>query len=411
MNLKLTRIYTIDDKPGLKGAVKSGVSMHCHTQHSREMLDFIPHYAQKLPIINFFWAWESKKFIKNYGKEMDFSDNHWMPPMTPHEVYDIERAQIQNDIGLNPIVSLTDHDEIAGNQSVRAEHAEGKDAPISMEWTVPFEYGFFHLGVHNLPADRADQMAKDLLDFTFAEKRKLTFNENRLEELFAMLNEVPEVLVVFNHPIWDIEMVGKERHAVLLDAFLAKYGKWLHAFEINGFRAWSENKAVLEMADQLGFPVVSGGDRHGCQPNSVVNLSTSATFSEFAEQIRNDRYSQVMIMPHHYHPLAWKQMESFNEILSYYPEFPEDRQRWIQRVHVRIDERGLQPLSFFWKNGGPKWLQAATWTLSALGSPRMRPLFSMLRSRKDVVPKIFAVPQLSAFDDESAAPDLKSKVA
>lgn len=411
MNLKLTRLYTLDDNRNLKGSFKSGVSLHCHTQHSREMLDFVPHYGAKIPIINLFLAWEEKRYIKNYGKPWDFTQNYWSPPLTPHQVYDIECKQIQDQIGVEAIVSLTDHDEIAGNQTIRAERDDAKDAPISLEWTVPFDYGFFHLGVHNLPADRADQMTKDLLDFTFEKERGLAFGDERLDELFEMLNDVPEVLIVFNHPIWDIEMVGKERHAVLLDAFLAKYGRWLHAFEINGFRTWSENKAVLEMADQLGFPVVSGGDRHGCQPNSVVNLSTSNTFSEFAEQIRHDRFSQVMIMPHHYQPLGWRQMQSFGEILKHYPDFPEDRQKWIQRVFVQIDERGVHPLSFFWLRGGPTWLKAANWTLAALGHPAARPLFSVLRSKKDLVPATFAAPHLAPFDEESTAPDLTSKVA
>jgi hypothetical protein len=411
MNLKLTRLFTLEDHRNLKAPFKSGVSLHCHTQHSREMLDFVPHYAQKLPIINWFWVWESKRYVKTYGKEMDFSEAHWTPPLTAHQVYDIERTQIQDEIGLDAIVSLTDHDEIAANQKLLAERDDAKGAPISLEWTVPFDFGFFHLGVHNLPPERADEITKDLLDFTFAAKRGLTFGDNRLDELFAMLNEIPEVLVVFNHPIWDIEMVGKEKHQVLLDAFIVKYGRWIHAFEINGFRTWSENKAVLEMADALGFPVVSGGDRHGCQANSVVNLTAVDTFAGFAEQIRHDKFSQVVLMPHHYQPLAWRQMESFSEILKHYPEFPEDRQKWIQRVFVQIDDRGVNPLSFFWPRGGPKWLRVANWTLSALGHNTMRPVFSALRSKKDVVPASFALSSGPALKDESAAPDLKSKIA
>jgi hypothetical protein len=411
MNLKLTRLHILENNLDLKESFKSGVSMHCHTQHSREMLDFVPHYAQKLPIINLFWAWESKRFIKTYGKEMDFSENHWTPPLTAHQVYDIERAQIHDQIGLDALVSLTDHDEIAANQKIRAERDDAKTAPISLEWTVPYDYGFFHLGIHNLPGERADEITKDLLDFTFAKKRGLEFGENRLHELFAMLNEVPEVLVVFNHPIWDIEMVGRERHQILLDAFIKEHGKWLHAFEINGFRTWSENKAVLELAEAYGFPVVSGGDRHGCQPNSVVNLTTVSTFDEFVEQVRHDKFSQVVLMPHYYQPLAWRQMQSFSEILKHYPDFPEDRQKWIQRVFVQIDDRGMNPLSFFWKRGGPKWLRAANWTLSALGHNSMRPLFSMLRSKKDIVPANFAVLSSQTFEDNSAAPDLKSKIA
>jgi hypothetical protein len=206
-------------------------------------------------------------------------------------------------------------------------------------------------------------------------------------------------------------MVGTEKHEVLLNAFIVKHGRWLHAFEINGFRTWSENKAVMEMADQLGFPVVSGGDRHGCQPNSVVNLTNSNTFSEFAEQIRRDRFSEVVLMPHYYQPLAWRQMESFGEILTHYEDFPEDRRKWTQRVFVKIDERGLQPLSFFWVKGGPKWLRVANSVLSGLGHPSMRPLFSALRAKRDVVPESFSSPQLKPFDDGSATSDLKSRAA
>jgi hypothetical protein len=410
MNLELTRLYTIQEKTDLSRAFRSGVSLHCHTQHSKEMLDFIPHYAAKLPIINLFWAWESKRYLEREGKPIDFTDAHWTPPLNALQVYDIEKHQIENTCGLEAIVSLTDHDEIAANQKVRAEHdsTAAKTAPISLEWTVPFEYGFFHLGVHNLPPDRADEITKDLLDLTFAEKRGLEFAENRLDELFAMLNEIPEVLVVLNHPVWDIELAGKERHALLLDAFIAKHGKWIHAFEINGFRSWSENKQVLEMADALGFPVVSGGDRHGCQPNSVVNLSTSRTFAEFVEQVRHDKFSQVALMPHYAQPLHWRQLQSFAEILEHYPHFPADRQKWIQRVFVKIDERGLEPLSFFWIRGGPKWLKAATWTLGALGSPIARPIFWLATPRRDVAPFFkLSLPEAPA-DKDRLVPETSS---
>lgn len=388
MNLKLTRLYLHNSTDDFSRRFKAGVSLHCHTQHSKEMLDFVPHIAAKLPIISIFWERERQKYLEREGKGPDFSEAYWTPPLAARKVYDIERRQI-NEIGLDALVSLTDHDDIEAGKKVRTE-TDDKNAPISLEWTVPFEGGFFHVGVHNLPENNADEIAKDLLDFTFAEKRELKFDENRLDELFALLNEIPDVLVVLNHPLWDIEMFGEERHKILLDAFLAKHGRWIHAFEINGFRSWSENKAVLEMADVLGFPVVSGGDRHGCQPNSVVNLSTSKTFGEFAEQIRRDKFSQVILMPHYRQPLGWRQLNSFAEILRFYPDYEEERRHWIGRVHVKIDERGLKPLSFFWKRGGPSWLKYATWTLGALGHPVARPAFRLITPRKDRLPKSFA---------------------
>ncbi|NJM52570.1 MAG: hypothetical protein HC846_03705 [Blastocatellia bacterium] len=144
-------------------------------------------------------------------------------------------------MGINPIVSITDHDNIEANVRI-CEHMPNEVAPISLEWTVPFEYGFFHIGVHNLPKDNALEISQQLLDYTFHEDK--TPNNERLHELFAMLNELPEVLVILNHPLWDIEMVGKERHEILLKNFLKEHAKWIHAFEVNGFRAWSENKAT-----------------------------------------------------------------------------------------------------------------------------------------------------------------------
>lgn len=386
MKLKQTRLYLLENTQDLSRRFKTGVSLHCHTQHSKEMLDFVPHVAAKMPIIKHFWEYERKRYIRNNGKPIAFGESHWTPPLPAKKVYDIERQQIR-EIGLEGLVSITDHDDIEAGKVVRREHEAGKHAPISLEWTVPFEEGYFHIGVHNLPAARADEITKDLLDFTFAEKRELKFEANRLNELFALLNEIPDVLIVLNHPLWDIEMVGKPRHYVLLDAFIAKYARWVHAFEINGFRSWSENKRVVEMADALGFPVVSGGDRHGCQPNSVVNLSTSETFAEFVEQIRRDKYSQVVLMPHYRRPLGWRQLESFAEILKHYPEYENERKHWTGRVYAHVDEQGLNPLSYYWINGAPKWLKVATWTLGALGSPIARPAFRLITPRKDRLPR------------------------
>ena len=408
MNFKLTRLYLQEQTGDLSKDFKSGVSLHCHTQHSRELLEFVPHVAAKLPVIKHFWEYERKRYEKRTNRKVDLSDSFWTPPLSADKVYNLEREQINRYLGLEGLVSLTDHDEIAATLQNRRELEHAADAPISLEWTVPFEGGFFHVGVHNLPESRAHEITKDLLDLTFAEKRGLTFGENRLTELFTLLNEIPQVLIVLNHPLWDIEHFGKERHAVLLDAFLAKHSRHIHAFEINGFRSWSENFAVLEMADAFGFPVVSGGDRHGCQPNAVVNLTTSRTFDEFAEQIRRDKHSRVVLMPNYSQPLGWRQLETFADILRYYPDYDEARKHWLGRVHVGIDERGVQPLSFFWRKGGPKWLKAANWTLAALGSPAARPLFKIIESKRDRLPSHLFAPKLLEDDESFVTNELSS---
>lgn len=404
MNLKKTRLHILHKPKDLSKEAKTGVSLHCHTEDSKEMLDFVPHYADKLPIISYFWNKERIKYTEREGKPPDFSTGYWSPPLTPQEVYNLEKKQI-NKAGLDAVASITDHDSIDANLKI-CETTANEQAPISLEWTVPFEYGFFHVGVHNLPKDRAARLTKTLLDYTF---NKENHSSENLREMFSMLNELPEVLVVLNHPIWDIEMVGKEKHAVLLKDFLKEHGRWIHALEINGFRSWSENKAVIEMAEALGYPLVTGGDRHGCQPNTVINLTDSKTFAEFAEEIRVDKRSEIVLMPEYKQPLHSRQLQSFAEILKHYPEFPENRRRWFDRVHFDTgDGYGVRPLSVHWVYGGPTWLRWAVRTLGFFGSPKMRPVFALARKRRDRVPKNAAKTKFEIPILEDITPNLSS---
>ena len=228
--------------------------------------------------------------------------------------------------------------------------------------------------------------------------------------MFAMLNELSSVLVILNHPLWDIEMVGAERHELLLRNFVKEHGRWIHAFEINGFRAWSENKSVIEMAEALGIPVATGGDRHGCKPNTVINLTNGGTFEEFVEEIRDGRRSDVVLMPEYEHPIHSRQLQSFSEILKFYPEFAEDRRRWFDRVFFDIGNgKGIVPLSTHgWKRGGPRWLRAAVWTLGFLGSPPIRPVFRLVRKRIDRVPKDPTKTKFEIPDPEDVSQELYS---
>lgn len=383
MNLEKSQVHVLREAKNLSKKAKTGVSLHCHTENSNEMLDFVPHYAEKLPVIAMFWRREQKRYLAREGRVIDFSTSYWSPPLTPQAVYDVESKQLM-EAGLAPIVSLTDHDSIDGTLVVN-EQAENSRAPISMEWTVPFEYGFFHVGVHNLPKDQAVDLTKTLLDFTFNTENH---TNEKLTEVFAMLNDIPQVLVILNHPLWDIEIVGRERHEALLKDFLRLHKQWIHAFEVNGFRSWSENKAVIELAESLGIPLATGGDRHGCKPNTVINLTNANTFEEFVDEIRNDKHSEVVLMPAYEQPLHSRQLESFSEILSHYPHFREGRRRWFDRVFFDTgDGQGARALSAHgWVNGGPLWLQWSVWTLGIFGSPAMRPFFRLARPKKDRVP-------------------------
>lgn len=387
MNLNMTAVHILDHTAELSNHGKTGVSLHCHSMYSKEMLDFLPHYAERMPIISFFYKKEKERYLDREGAGINFSTAFWSPPMTPQAVYDSEKKQFA-DAGLAAMISITDHDEIGGAFEIL--DTEKTEIPVSLEWTVPFEIGFFHLGVHNLPRDRAAAITKDLLAYTDDPKGN---SVESLNVLLDMLCELPGVLVVLNHPIGDIELIGSEAHMLLLERFIAKHGRWIHALEVNGFRSWSENKAVLELAESLDMPVVSGGDRHGCQANTVVNVTDACEYAEFVAEVRNDRRSQIAVLPEYKRPLPSKQMRSFSEILGRYPEFPVERQRWFDRVHFDIGNgKGIVPLSAHgWKNGGPVWLRLAIKTLGLMGSDALVPAFRLIRKRADRVPESFSM--------------------
>lgn len=111
--------------------------------------------------------------------------------------------------------------------------------------------------------------------------------EDTLSDLLALLDHVPDTLLVLNHPRWDVARVGAAQHASSLRSFLARHRPWIHALEINGLRSWSENREVLRMGEEYDLPVVAGGDRHGCRPTTLLNLTQAATWADFVAEIRS----------------------------------------------------------------------------------------------------------------------------
>jgi hypothetical protein len=380
MNKKTKNVYFLDRGEKAHLAARTGVSLHCHTLHSKELLDFVPYYATRIPIVSYFWRRETRRLMENGGKLPDFTKGYWTPPLTGHDVFASEKESMKQ-LGLKALVSITDHDSINANLEL-LRNIDGKHAPISMEWTVPFENAFFHIGVHNLPVERAEEITADLLAYTHA---KADPDDARLHELFELLNGFPEVLVVFNHPIWDIEMIGQQEHERSLARFIAEHAKWLHALEINGFRSWSENQAVIDLADSIGLPLVSGGDRHCCQSNTMINITDAGSFAEFADEIRIDRFSRIAVKPEYSDPLPSRQLRSIAQILGQYDHFPEGRRRWSDRVYVdHNDGNGLRTLTAHWNGQTPKWTYIAFLALSVLAHPALQPLIALTVGDNDI---------------------------
>lgn len=381
-----TRTHFCDRHRDYSNEFKAAASLHCHTYHSREFLSFIPHYTSKIPIVSKFYKAEMERYEKNNGKSVNFNQAYWTPPVSPMQVLDAETTQINQYLSLSALVSITDHDEIEACMRLQVLN-ESDQIPVSLEWTVPYERTCFHIGVHNLPQHKAADIASELKKYAYKANDAM-----ELRDLFAMLNECKDTLVVLNHPLWDLENIGKEVHEEMLGTFLARYGSddngdgnWIHAFEINGFRSWRENKVVMNLAEDMGFPTVTGGDRHGNRANTLLNLTTASSFTEYVSQIRNDRQSNVIIMPDYGHSkfpglaLTARTFESIADVIRYNPNHPLGQYRWTDRIFIDVgNELGLTPLSHYWKNGGPAWIRAVLWCISKIGSREVLALTNKL---------------------------------
>jgi hypothetical protein len=350
---------------------KSAISLHCHTNKSKEVLDFVPYYASKIPVVADFFVRELEKHKQKRGEVIDFARAYWTPPISPREVLEAECGQIERELNLEPIVSITDHDEIQACTQLQVLQP-GKDIPVSLEWTVPFAPGFFHLGVHNLPRDKPAEVWGLLKAYTRDPASA------SLVELLALLSGYDEVLVVFNHPLWDIERIGEARHRLLVEEFLSSCGQWIHAIEINGYRSWSENQAAMKLAADHAFPLVSGGDRHGHEPNAMLNLTAASSFAEFASEVRLDRVSEVAILPSYDEPLVMRMLEAVGDVLRYYPNYVDGQRFWTDRIFWTLEDATVRPLSFYWGSRGPAWVRASLWVMRIIGSRRFRPAMRRL---------------------------------
>jgi len=325
-------------------AFRSGVSLHSHTNQSKETLDFLANFGSQFPAIRPFLARMERRSESNHGVRINYSASYWTPPLTPKLAFDLESKQIEN-LDLAPMVSISDHDNINAPMLLRTVPS-ARQIPVSVEWSVP--YGgvqSFHLGIHNLPSARAVEWMETLRNYT------ANPDPAKLPEIMSALHAEPNVLVVFNHPMWDLYIVGKDKHDFLVNEFLLKFGVYLHALELNGLRHWDENRAVRRLAEKWNMLLISGGDRHGVEPNANINLTDATSFTEFVHEVRKERRSNVLFMPQYAEPWKHRILQSTIDAIRDYPDFPEGSRTWDERVY-HPDANGVdRPLSQLWPDG------------------------------------------------------------
>lgn len=361
-------------EPKAAAGFTAGVSLHSHTNQSKETLDFIAELSNDWGVLQPVMRWAERRCLRTSGIRPDYARSYWTPPLTPRLAFDLERTQIEDKLQLPAMVSLTDHDDIQAPMLLRSL-ASARQIPVSLEWTVPYGATSFHLGIHNLPSATGAQWMRRMEEFTaipVAERpAKL------LTEMLAELDELPGALIVFNHPLWDLYRIGDVKHRLLVNDFLAVYGQFCHAVELNGLRNWDENREVAKLAAQWNQVLISGGDRHGVEPNANLNLTRARSFTEFVHEVRRDRQSHVLFMPQYAEPWKHRILNSTLAAIRNYPDFPEGSQRWDDRVFHPDAEGNSRQLSELWRGGrAPVYLSAVLAFVRLLGAA---PLSSGLR--------------------------------
>ena len=96
--------------------------------------------------------------------------------------------------------------------------------------------------------------------------------------------------------------------------------------------------------------MISGGDRHGVEPNANVNLTRAGSFTEFVHEVRRERQSHVLFMPQYAEPWKHRILQSTLDAIRNYPHFPEGSRRWDERVYHPDRDGEIRPVSELWPN-------------------------------------------------------------
>ncbi|HJZ70958.1 MAG TPA: hypothetical protein VKE51_04415 [Vicinamibacterales bacterium] len=353
--------------------VGAAVSLHSHSECSRETLEFIPRIARQIPVVASYFEQSLADYQSEHGRPLDFSEWYWRPPVTPAGVIDSELAQLAQRLDLPGLVSLTDHDTVEGPLALKANGRT--DVPLSVEWSVPFEGCLFHLGVHGLPPASIGRMMDAFAAYTAAGPTGAAF---RLRELLHAVSECPETVVVLNHPCWDLARVGQLRHDSTLLAFLRAFQGWIHALELNGYRDWAENRLVLPIAKGFGLPVVGGGDRHGLFPNTIVNLTRECEWTAFVHELRVERISRCVVFPEYADPFVGRIFQSIADILRPHHAHHRGQRTWAERVFITMNGQEHSAASMWERQ--PLWLQTIIAITRVVASKPFETLFEVTRA-------------------------------
>jgi predicted metal-dependent phosphoesterase TrpH len=374
------KISCLWKEPRAAGLYRSAVSLHGHTNFSQESLHFISDFACRFSIGRWFLRMKDREAMRESKVHINFNRAYWTPPLSPSAAYDLETRQISEELELRSFVSLTDHDNIHAANLLRV-HKDMSDVPISVEWSVPYRGDELHIGLHNLPPRIADETVKTMQSYT------ANPSEAVLKEVLAELHAQKDVLIVLNHPLWDIVGAGEDVHRQAVQELMAKLGNFIHAFELGGYRSWEENRRVYELAMGWGVPIVAGGDRHGCEPSACLNLTNATSLPEYIAEVREEKRTHVLFMPQYLRPLWARMLQVVLDTTREQPGSPAGTY-WDDRTFHPDYTGVMRPISHLWVRR-PAFIQIVFGAFRLLESGAIRQAIATEAQRRQQLQFLF----------------------
>ena len=295
----------------------------------------MPGVAEKISPLRQIIGWSEKRYQQKWHEPFNYTKGYWTSPVSPDAAHELETRQIEK-LGLHALVSLTDHDAIRACEAL----ASSKRGAVftSLEWTAPYKNAVLHIGIHNIPAAEGEAVLEKLRAYTAQPM------PHALKSLLGEIGAFPDALIVLNHPLSDQGRIGFEIHEPLVKEFLTANAGLVHALEVNALQSWDINRRVAKIASDLALPIISGGDRHGFEPNGAINLTNAKDFPGFVHEIRNEKRSSVLFMPQCRKSLIHRYAENVEFILDEYPDL-HGRRFWYDRIFYQCPDGVTRPLT------------------------------------------------------------------
>ena len=97
----------------------------------RNPLDFIDRATASTPWLSGAIRKQKAQYRATKGRELDLKRAWWTPPLSAKQAWDLETSQIENTLGMDALVSISDHDNIHAGINLHALD-QMRDCPISI---------------------------------------------------------------------------------------------------------------------------------------------------------------------------------------------------------------------------------------------------------------------------------------